>query len=322
MPTFLTTSKMSPELAARVQSSVSGRRVSGDPRMPRWSKGILRIGVVGTAGWMIYAFVDLKRRESRQLEHDRGALLQSLQTQTATFTPEDLKTNAQIDETLVQLSGAWPGDLDELKTKSALDDVTRRPSVWVRGPIDGFTTPAKIATTASASGKDAFLLCVIDPPASRTEKNVLGRVRIAYANGAQLEHATSNVRRLDSVKRGLPFLQPAFADGVRAAPDGIAIRALKKELDGASLDTARAAMRAEVVFAVMDEPAPAGGITEIDGERAHDVRVAIVDRKTSTILFRARKHVDPSDWTTQNRAQFASGLDGCALAYDLRDGLR
>lgn len=322
MPTFLTTDKMSPELAARIQSSVSGRRIKGETRLPRWSKGILRIGVIGIAGWLVYALVDLKRRESKQLEHDRSVLLDSLAKQTATFTPDDPKADQRIDEQLVSLSGAWPGDLDELGTKTALDDALARSSVWIRGPIDGFTSPAKIANTAAASGKDAFLLCLADPPASRTEKNVLGRVRIAYANGAQLEQPTAKVKRLDAAKHGLPFLQPAFAERIRSAPDGITIRALKKELDGASLDAARTTLRSEILIAVMDEPAPAGGITEIDGERAHDVRVAIVDLQKQKPLFRSRKHVDPSEWSTQNRSQFASGLDGCTLAYDLRDALK
>jgi hypothetical protein len=323
MPTLLTTSKMSPELVARIESSVSGRRVkAGDSSLPPLVKGILRIGVVAIACFAVYSFVDVRRRESRQLEQDRSALLESLRAQTSSITADDQKADAKDDAWLSKLSGPWEGDLDELGTKSALDALLSRGSVWVRGPIDGFTSPAKINATAAASGKDAFLLCLADPPASRMEKNVLGRVRIAYDNGTALEQPTSKHRRLEDAKRGLPLLQPAFADRVRAAPDSIAVKALKKELDGASLDKTRDALRARVLVAVMDEPAQAGGITEMDGERVHDIRVFLVDLAADKVVFRTRKRVDPSEWGAVTRAQFASGLDGCALAFDVRDNLR
>jgi hypothetical protein len=72
------------------------------------------------------------------------------------------------------------------------------------------------------------------------------------------------------------------------------------------------------LIAVMDEAGPAGGITEMDGERAHDARVAIQERASRKVLLRVRKHVDPAGWSTVNRAQYAAGLDGCALALQAR----
>ena len=69
----------------------------------------------------------------------------------------------------------------------------------------------------------------------------------------------------------------------------------------------------------MDEPAPLTSPAELDGERAHEVRVAIVEVASSKVLLRLRKHVDPSDWSPKVRPDYARGLDECALAADVRE---
>jgi hypothetical protein len=71
-----------------------------------------------------------------------------------------------------------------------------------------------------------------------------------------------------------------------------------------------------LLIAAMDEPA--AGPADLDGERAHDVRVQIVDLRAGKVLLRARKHVDPAWLTASTRSTYAAGVDGCALAYDIR----
>ena len=116
---------------------------------------------------------------------------------------------------------------------------------------------------------------------------------------------------------GLPFLLPPWADRVRAAETEREITTLKIELDRAPLEKAKAALKANLLLVAIDESSKGTGPTELDGERAHDVRVGLVDLAAAKILLRLRKHVDPSGWSASARTEFATGLDGCALAFDI-----
>jgi hypothetical protein len=67
----------------------------------------------------------------------------------------------------------------------------------------------------------------------------------------------------------------------------------------------------------MDEPGESGP-ADLDGERPHQVRAAIVDLRTDKLLIRVRKRVDPDWLAASTRSNFASAVDGCALALDVR----
>jgi hypothetical protein len=71
----------------------------------------------------------------------------------------------------------------------------------------------------------------------------------------------------------------------------------------------------------MDEPGGPGGTTELDGERPHDVRVALFDLQQRNALLRFRRHVDPSAFSDRGRASRASELDACALSFDVREAV-
>jgi hypothetical protein len=81
------------------------------------------------------------------------------------------------------------------------------------------------------------------------------------------------------------------------------------------------AAKARQLLAVMDEPgdpkAPAG----LDGERAHAVRVTLTEMGSGQVRLRHRGAVDPSWLSANTRAEYASGIDGCALAVDLRNAV-
>jgi hypothetical protein len=63
-----------------------------------------------------------------------------------------------------------------------------------------------------------------------------------------------------------------------------------------------------------DEPGPA----DLDGERPHHVRVGLFDLKSSAVVLRARKRVDPNWLAAATRSTYASAVDGCDLALDVR----
>ena len=55
-------------------------------------------------------------------------------------------------------------------------------------------------------------------------------------------------------------------------------------------------------------------------ERPHDVRIGWVGlgmAGASRLMLRVRRHVDPAWISSSRRAEYAAGLDGCALAMDL-----
>jgi hypothetical protein len=145
----------------------------------------------------------------------------------------------------------------------------------------------------------------------------LARVRVAYSIAAALEQKTQNVRRFRDERETLRVLSPPFAASVSNA-DEHQLSVLRTELERAHVDRGIEALRASLLVAVMDE-AGKGGTAELDGERPHDVRVAIVDLVQSKVLLRMRLPVDPSGWSATTRTEYASGIDGCALAFDVRE---
>jgi hypothetical protein len=126
------------------------------------------------------------------------------------------------------------------------------------------------------------------------------------------------VARLADAQAGLRVLSPEWEARVRAADDDVALGKLRTELERAPLEKAKQALKAEYLVVVMDETGTGSGPSELDGERPHDVRVAIVDLGAGRVLLRTRKHVDPSAWSVKGRTQWAIGLDECALAIDVR----
>jgi hypothetical protein len=72
---------------------------------------------------------------------------------------------------------------------------------------------------------------------------------------------------------------------------------------------------------VVDEPGDAKAAAELDGERPHAVRVIVTDLASDQLQLRFRHDVDPSWLSAGARAEYASGIDSCALALDLRAAL-
>ena len=322
MPTLLVTSKMSPALAARVEASVSGRR--GRPSTQRFTTprlmSIVRLVIVLTVVSVVVAVVMVRRGEQQAFDRGRASLLATVQKESAQLTPADRGAVARIEAWLPRMGGAFEGDLvvPELRAPGALGALVMRPMVYVRGPLEDFASIEGSRRAAAASLKDALVVCLADPPSARTEKALLPKVRVAYGSVASVETRTPNVRRLHEAEVGMPLLSPPWSARVVAAKEPKELAALRTELERAPLARARQAVRAEILLVAVDEPGAPGGLTELDGERAHDVRVAVVDLAAGKVLVRVRRRVDPTPWTQTSRTEFASGLDACALAFDVR----
>lgn len=326
MGTFLVTRKMDPALAARVEASVRGRRTqapgSGAPFAPRLVAAF-RFGLVAAAGAALCFFAVFRHQEREKLEQARASLLVAVRAQSASLRAEDAGFVKRAEPWLLRFAGPYEGDLvsDDLRAPKAMGLILAQPAVYVRGPSFAFTDPATIAVAASTSVKDSFLLCLVERPESRAEKILLAKVRSAYAGGAQLEQRTASVRRLHEAEVGLPLLLPPWAERVQNAQEPEELARLKKALEKAPVEEAKQAARATLLILAMDEPGNGPGPTELDGERPHEVRIGLVDLTAAKVLLRIRKRVDPNWISMATRAQYASGLDGCALALDVHESV-
>jgi hypothetical protein len=309
---------MDPALAARVVASVRGKKAGVAPR----TVAFVRAGLVLAAIAAIAAIVIARRRETRETERERAALLDAARARALSLTTDDRTAFARAEATLARLAGPYEGDFvaPALRSAGALDALLAKPLVYVRGPALAFATSR--AEAIAASTKDALVLCLVDPPASRAERAMLGKVRAAYGGGAALEGRTENVVRLQDEDVGMRVLRAPWAERVRGARDDVELASLRRELEQAPIDKAKLAARARLLVAALDEPPEGAGPADLDGERAHPIRVFFVDPSSAEVLLRVRRRVDPAAWSAGSRAQFSGGLDACALAFDVRESVR
>jgi hypothetical protein len=304
MATLLTNRKMDPALRARVEKSISGR-TSPEAAAARL-RAILRFASIIVFVVAVVWIAGKRRETGHALELQRAGVLDAFSSRTANVGEEDRGAIARDEAVLVRLAGPWEGDL-------ATPTSIGRSIVYVRGPIESFTSAASIEKAAAASLDDAFARCFVDPPRSRSERDVLPKVRAIYTGPA-----AGKVERLADAYSARRVMSPAWQARVRAAQTEKELAALRSEVEHTPFERARSVWRAELLLVVMDEPGDANAPAELDGERPHEVRVALVDTKTGTPLLRMRKRVDPSAWSVGARPDYAAGLDACALAFDAR----
>lgn len=321
MPTSLVNARMNPALAARVTASVTGQKPSAMGRasssivrrLVAWGRVVLVLALA-VAG---YLGVTTYQRVHRELDEKRTELLTAVANAQADVTAKDRGAIDRAIPLVNRLAGPYEGDVAAVP---GLAGELTRPSMYLRGSIDTTRTKESVPGAAVASGKDALLLCLLDPPATRSEAAVLDKVRFVHAGGAPFEERTANVRRMNDALVGLPLLSSQFDARVRAAEDVSELTKLRKELERVPLDRAKRALRSELLIVALDERGNGTGPTELDGERPHDVRVAVVELESGRVLLRAKRHVDPSFIEVNKRPVYSTGADGCALGFDLRSG--
>jgi len=316
--TFLATHKMDLALVARIERSVgaAARSARGKRVSARLRTSLLRLTIaVGVTALLGAAFI-ARRRYQQEVSRAKATLLDSVRAQNAALTAEERNFMTRVEPWLSRLAASYEGDVvaDELRPTKALDAVLARASVYVRGPVSAFANPAAMAEVASASTRDSLLLCLLDPPASRAEKVVLAKVRAAYAGGA---NASEHARRLHDAGSGLRQLLVPWDERVHNAIEIRDLDRVKAEIAKVPVAETKRAVQAELLIAAMDEPDEPGP-ADLDGERAHQVRVSVIDLGAKKILLRARKRVDPNWLAATTRSTFASAVDGCALALDVR----
>lgn len=317
MPTLLVTKKMSPELAARVQASVDGRRAPAGAKLGPRATSLLRpvatsLIVVATI-WLGLSL----HRANRALEARRAELLEKVRREAAEVGPDGHAAAAQVLPWLPLFAGVHSGDLvaDELRPAGAFASLLGRPTIYVRGSLAGLA--GRVDESAASSFKDAFVVCLSAPPSARAEPLLKARARAALSGRGDALLPAAGVERLNDALVGLPFLGPEWEKKVQAARSREELERLRRDFERAPIARAKAAARAKLLLVVADEPSTEPGPSELDGERPHDVRVGLVNLAARQVLLRLRRRVDPSWSSVATRAEYASAIDSCALALDV-----
>jgi hypothetical protein len=315
--TFLTTPAMSPALRARVERAVSTRararhhaKSLGLSRPFAEGSGKLRLArlfpflvaaLLGALGLLSY------RADRRAVAAERAALLGALDERRAQLPAGHAGFVAMTDGLLGDAAReADPADViaPALKGRAALDGWLRRPAAYVHLSLAAARGDAHaLDEAARASSKDSFLVCLMQPPASSSERDLLAKVRGVYFGGAKVDEETANVRRLADAHVGLAAIGPSFEAATRASDELDALRKLRRTLDGAPVAEAARAAGAQLLVAVIDEAASA--------------RVLLVDLTSKSVLLRLRRRLEEpgtSPAATVRREE----LQGCALALAAR----
>ena len=88
MATFLTNAKMSPELAARIDASVRGRRSKGGAASSARVTAIVRLVLFAGIVSGVTSLVSWRRGEGKRIERDRAALLDALHARGVVYAPD------------------------------------------------------------------------------------------------------------------------------------------------------------------------------------------------------------------------------------------
>ncbi len=175
--------------------------------------------------------------------------------------------------------------------------------MYVRLPSTGAGDAHALDEAARASSKDSFLFCLLQPPPSGSEHDLLVKVRGVYFGGAKVDDETANVRRLADAHLGLAAVGPSFEGTLHGADDLSLLRKLRRDLEAAPVAEAVKAAGAELFIVVIDEGAEA--------------RVALVDLASKSVILRVRRRLEVAG-TTPAASIYREQLEGCALALAAR----
>lgn len=320
--TFLVTAKMHPELARRIRAQLGGSRQKAGERHFRRGGGLsfmrvapfLVMALVGTL------FVLVRRSVATRLDRHRDATRAAVDEARAPLRDVDRAILPEVESWIERAAAGLEADpATALDGPEALDEWLRRPGIYVRGTKEELSRRSTHPAAAAASIKDAFLYCLYVPPASRAEQDLLARVRGVNFGGTVVEDRTKAARRLHELELGL-----ALADGlegpIKAARNEHDLERLELRVRQTPVAEALQAARAEVLIVVVDDP-PGARPTEPENESPHPVRALLVDLARREVSASVARRVELAGWSNSTKIGWAGSVQGCALAWDVRDAL-
>jgi hypothetical protein len=273
--------------------------------------------LVGVVIWSVAARLQSDRA---QLEDTRRELEQRVERLQTSLSP----TERQLWERAAPWleAGARSADADwtdpQLLDSGKYQAWLERPALYVRGKVESFVEPSAGRQAALESFPDAFVWCLLAPPPSRGEKELAAHIGSLQPRALRNDPPFGNLRPLHDALVALHYSAPDWLSSVRTSERLDRVQRLARDWEQARVEPKRAALRAELLIYLFDEPKTPGTVVELDGASDHWVRVGVVDLASNRPLLRARRHLDPSWISTARRVRIASALDGCRLAFDLR----
>lgn len=324
MPSFLVNPKMNPTLAARVQSSLRGARGAARPTSNQPLRTVLvRVGVLVALAAVVLAVVREVQTRRDELSAAKQALLKARADLQATLTPQARAIGERVSRLLTHEANSYHGAVrhQRLGRLEDWDALLARPMVYARVDVDKVAQAERFDAALSESRKDAFIACLARPPADRTEKELMKRVSDAFGQGAQ--EYTSNIHRAHDALVTLRVLDRAIDRQIERAEELQPVLALQHTWEQARIDERLPAVFGEILVAVLDEPKVPDTPVELDGASVHGVRLVVVDISggQDQVLLRTHFDLNPSWVSERRRHQYAQGLDGCRMAYDVRTAL-
>jgi len=321
MPTLLTNRKMDPALVARIEASIRRRRGHSGRDIYRPSTvAIARaLGIIAVVSVVTAIFVT-QRRARERFERRRGALVEAVEAHSSSLSESEKNVVARVETALRRLAGPYEGDVvaAELRADGAWSKLLASPTTYVRGNLENLARAPSIASVAEDSTKDALLLCLFDPPAARDEKTLAAKVSEGW-EPKTLEQRTAQAGLLRDAALGLPFLQPSWLERVKTVRSTRDLAAFEHAFASAPIERAKKVARARYLIAALDEGPT---FLAFDGDKAHDVRFAIIELASSNVLLRLRRHVDPANVSAPRRVKYSMDIDGCIVSLDALDALR
>jgi hypothetical protein len=336
--TFLVTDRMNAALRARVERSVSPRARARHASKTAGVRGSFarrdgaagRYIAMGAVALVAVLITSMRWLESRAVEARRSGLFATLATHRQGLPPNH-GTFVEKTAQWVRAIASEPADADvvspEIGSPEALGAWLSRPGVYIRGAAPELADASRLNDAATTSIKDAFLLCLLSPPPSSDELDVLAKVNGVYFGGAKVDRQTENVRRLLDARVGLEVLHESFEDQVRGATSLDALKKLERSIAGSTIASAKKAAVSELLIVVVDE---VDGVSDVKAtgrdvdplsyraqEGTHHARVALVDLASDSVLLRVRRRVDASE-LSKRATMHRVAAQGCRLALEAR----
>lgn len=312
MPSLLVNSSMPKALRTRIETAlVSDLRqrtlFPGRGRARKYIRAVLALASIALSWTLVVTY----RQSRREVEQKRSATLSSYQRLAATADTATRARIASARERIAQLGAAKNG-WSEVGGHAEVAALAGRPLLYLRADAHTLQRPSGSEAAARDSEVDALAACLVTPPANLRESTLLRAIGKSAPKG--------HVHALSEALAALDFFDSNFAEQVRSAEHMQELEHLATRLTRPTLEQAVLSLRAEVLLVVIDEPKAEGVVSDFDGEAAHAIRLAAIDLASARVIWQHRAEVDPAWISDKSRLAYSRALNGCRLAYDLRQG--
>jgi len=295
-------------LRQRIQAAVDAdlRQRTLFPKRTAGRKYVRTLLGLASVGLLI-VLIATYRQSRREVEHARGATL-SAYDQRAVASQVKRPAVAGLTRALEGLKGP-ANDWQDVGGREDLASLVQRRLLYVRGDARELEKLGGAQAIAAESGLDALATCLVSPPANLRESTLLRRIGQVAAG--------DRLYALSEALLALEFFDSDFRERVRTAEHMQELQRLAARLERPTLLRSIAALDADVLLVAIDEPPPAGVVTDFDGEAAHHLRLVALEVASGRVLFKRRARVDPSWISEKSRLAYSRALDSCRLAYEL-----